>query len=180
MRLQKLIWKWMILIEERCNIWVDLQCGPKRCPFLYRYTRIRGFSPQSSPPHSFVDSSGLRVGLPFAPTKSVITWARPIELHNRWAKPMSCTSNLSFILTAFPSFALAGVVMSGSDDRNDTYFVHKEGVKRLRMRMIWSCRSISIDKSSVGTSGCSDGQFGSPEALAALPFSTVAPLLLAV
>ena len=66
----------------------------------------------------------------------------------------------SLTLIASPSLGLAGVVISGSEDKKETYFLHSVEVKRLRMRMIWSSSSVSKARSVVGSSGCSVGQLG--------------------
>lgn len=63
-------------------------------------------------------------------------------------------------LKALPSFGCDGVVVSGSEDRNETYLLHNADVKSLRTMEIWPSSNSSIAKSAGWTNGRSGGQSG--------------------
>lgn len=66
----------------------------------------------------------------------------------------------SLTLIASPCLGFVGVVIKGSEDKKETYFLHSVEVKNFRMRIIWSSSNVSKARSVVGNSGCSVGQSG--------------------
>jgi len=117
-----------------------------------------GLRPSISPPNKSLRCLSSRVCPSISPA---VTNSLSAVCSHRWrAKSGSSIWKRSLTRTASPRFGRPGVVVSGSERRNETYFALNDEVKSRGIVRIWAGSNDEHSRSDAGDRGVSVGQSG--------------------